>query len=479
MKTLKLATAGLLSMLAINVASASTEIRLTGSTAFRKATVNSIQNVLNSDYVWGSTGGSGLGASQQVFVGTTKTTGVQVIIKCSWSGSAGGIQSLAQNVPAGQPFIIDPTGVAFGPAAGTVGGIALTHAGANIPTGADISESHTADVALSDAFPSTTPYTGAGFTALKDTVVGIVPFAWVKGAYTPDGTVASAVAGGLPGVTNITLDQAQQLIGGGLALNQFTGNPSDQAVFVQLVDRDHDSGTRVGYIYDSQYLGCIFGKPTDGYNDGILQYLPQGNGTTGTSATVGTTQFASQTPGTGVISSLTPWPTETVIGENRPAGNEGFFSGGTVASVLNRPCDTSAGNYIISFLGFGDSPSVNPGAGYSYTDGAGNVATITPSQNAILFDGYYPGTPTHPFGPTNNINGSGISGYANIIQGVYTAWGYEHYLYAASLGTGSLKTVADQIATQLTSEADFGGVGMLLSAMNASRATDGAPITSP
>ncbi len=157
------------------------------------------------------------------------------------------------------------------------------------------------------------------------------------------------------------------------------------------------------------------------------------------------------------------------LGENRASGNEGFFSGGTVASVLNRDCDTSAGNYIISWLGFGDSPSVNPGAGYSYTDGAGNVSTITPSQNAITFDGSYPGTAAHPFGPP----------YVNVEQGVYTSWGYEHYLYSAALGAGSLKTVADQVATQLTSEADFGGVGDLLSRMNASRATDGAPVTSP
>ena len=451
MKKIKLLTAGMLAMLALNVASAQTEIRLTGSTAFRKATVDSIEHILNSDYVWGSTGGSGLGASQQVFVGTTAIGGNNVIIKCSWSGSAGGIQSLASNIAAGQPFIIDPTGVAFGPAAGSVGGITLTHAGANIPTGADISESHTADAALSDAFPSSTPYTGTGFIALKDTQVGIVPFAWVKGAYTPDGGTTN-FPGGYPGVTNISGVQGQELIGGGLALNQFTGTPADQAIFVQMVGRDHDSGTRIGYLFDTQY-----GK----YFSSVLQNIPNGS-------TVGATQFASQSAGSGVISTLSPWPVETVLGENRAAGNEGFFSGGTVASVLNRDCDTSQGNYIISFLGFGDSPNVNPGAGYSYTDGVGNAVTITPSQNALTFDGYYPGTPAHPFGPP----------YVNVEQGIYTAWGYEHFLYATTF-SGTAKTVADQIATQIKSEADFGGVGDLLSRMNCSRATDGAPVTSP
>ncbi len=74
MKKTKLLTAGMLAMLALNVASAQTEIRLTGSTAFRKATVNSIQHVLTAGYVWGSTTGSGISANQQVFVGTVGST---------------------------------------------------------------------------------------------------------------------------------------------------------------------------------------------------------------------------------------------------------------------------------------------------------------------------------------------------------------------------------------------------------------------
>src|SRR5580704_17166432 len=173
MKKINLLTAGMLAMLALNVASAQSEVRYTGATAFRKAVVNSIQNVLQAGYVWGSTTGTGAVANQQVFVGTTKTTNLPVIIKTSWSGSAGGIQSLAEGIPAGQPYIVDPVVTSYGPApAATVGGIALTNAGANIPA-TDITESHTADVALSNVFVSTTPYTGVGYNTLTDTVVGI------------------------------------------------------------------------------------------------------------------------------------------------------------------------------------------------------------------------------------------------------------------------------------------------------------------
>ncbi len=458
MKTTKLLLAGVLAMGLIHTASAVTEIRLTGSTAFRSAVVNSIEDILNSDYVWASANGAANG-NQQVFIGTTKTGSIQVIIKTSWSGSAGGVFSLATNSAAGQPFSVDPTGVSFSPAAGTIGGVALTHAaGAVIPAGS-ITESHTADVALSDAFASTTPYTGAGFTALKDTIVGIVPFEFVAASYSPDGS--TLVAGAYPGVTDISTDQAQALLGGGLALNQFTSNPADQAVFVQCIGRDHDSGTRIGALYDTQYLGDIYGNPTDGFNDSVLQYIPNG-------ATVGATQFAAQSPGTGLITSLSPWPVESVLGGSRPLGSEGFFSGGNVAKAIARGVDITQGNYVIAYLGMSDANTVNPGTGYSYTDGGGRTATVTPSQNALTFNGYYPGTAAHPFGPP----------YTNIIQGKYTFWGYEHYLYATSF-SGTPKTVADQISSQLTTEADFQGIGVLLSAMNSSRAGDGLTVTSP
>jgi hypothetical protein len=446
MNPLKLITAGLLALLVIHFASAQTEIRLTGSTTFQPGTIDAIQHILQPGYVWGSTSGSGAGANQQVFVGTTKIANIQVIIKTSWTDSVSGVQSLAQNIPAAQPFIIDPTGVTFAPAAGgTVGVVPLTNAGANIP-GADITESHTADVALSDIFASTTPYTGAGVIPLADTLVGVVPFAWVKGAYTPDSTLGSAVAGGYPGVANLSGVQAQELFSGGLALNQFTGIPSDQAVFVGIVGQDHTSGIRIGAIYDTQY---------GNYFSPILQDIPNG-------ATV-------ESAGSGVISSLFPWPAETVDGEIQAAGNGGFSSGNFVAITLNRPCDTSQGNYIISYLGMADAQRVNPGPGVAGIDGVGNPYTYTPSQNALTFDGYYPGTAASPFAPP----------YANVIEGKYTLWGYGHYLYDASLVAVNLKTVADQIAAQLSTEADYGGTGILLSAMNASRAGDGTPVTSP
>jgi hypothetical protein len=457
------------------MASASTEIRITGSTAFRNATVNAIENILQPGYVWGAIGNGGSGANQQVFVGTTVApSNLPVVIKTSWSGSAGGIYTLAvPGATAGQPYLADPVGTLPGPV--TVDSVTLTTTGTTttaLSTSDQTDTTSGADVALSDAYVATTPFVGGANHPLTDQIVGIVPFEFVKGAYTPDGGTTN-FAGGYPGVTNISTPQAQELIDGGLSLNQLTGVPADNAVFVGCVGRDHDSGTRIGAIYDTQ---------TGNFSSNILQYIANG-------ATVGATQFAPQSAGTGVISTLSNWPLETVLGESRGApnpapGQEGFFTGGNVKTTLNRDCDTSQGNYIISYLGMSDANGVNPVAtGYSYTDGASHTATVTPSQNALTLDGVYPGTATHPFGPDDNLFGtsgaSAINGYANIIQGAYNFWGYEHFLYLASLPAGNTKTVANQLEVQLKSEADFGGVGILLKAMNSSRAADGAPITSP
>jgi hypothetical protein len=463
MKTLKLITAGALSAFAISAASASTEIRFTGSTAFRNATVNAIQNYLKSDYVWGYQGTKGAGANQQIFIGETNATpSVNVIIKTAWAGSAGGVVVLAENINAVVPFIADSTltGVTFSPAGGSVSGTALTHAGVqNLDAAA--TENHTADIALSDAYPASTPFTGTGFTTLNDQVVGIVPFEWVGGYYTTDGGTTTTKTL-YPGVANLTIPQIQELLGGGIALGQITGNVNDNSIAAITIGRDHDSGTRIGAFYNAQIGGLVLsGTPSSTFEDqaGIEQFEANGQ-------IVGATQTATQNAGSGVINTLVAWPAENVVNENRAAGEEGFFTGGNVAATLERPADINPaddttplglGIYDIAYLGMSDAAGVDPAStAVTGTDGAGNTWSLKPSLNGIKFNGVAPGGSAAPFAPP----------YTNILNGSYTFWGYEHYLYPVAATTGTLKTVADGIAAQLTSEADNSGVGILLSDPN-------------
>jgi hypothetical protein len=498
MKKTKLLMAGLLASAVASVASANTEIYLTGSTAFRSAVVDSIKKVLAPGYVWGSTGGSGGSANQQVFVGTTLASPVSphntypIIIQCSWSGSAGGIQSVAASVAAGQPYLDEPVVISYSSPNATVDGTAL--AGGSGATLSVNTNSHVPDMAMSDAFIESTPFQGGSYVTLTSTPVGIVPFEFVKGEYTPDGTTTHAVAGGYPGVTNLTVDQAQELIGGGIALDQLTGVAADDNKLALCIGRDHDSGTRIGAEYDTQLGGDVFEAQDAGYEAGVLQYLPNG-------AICGSTQFATQSPGTAgtTIETLVAWQTtdstgtpnggdEVVLGEDRGGGTEGFFSGGNVAKALARPVDTSSAAffsanaaypYTIGYLGMSDANSVNADTNIvSYTDGANQTDSIKATQNALTFGGYSPSSGTgYTF-----ASAKFAPPYDHILNGQYAFWGVEHLLYPQNLASTHADrqdVIANLITPQITTEADFNGTGIKLSAMNASRANDGQAISSP
>ncbi|HVS53305.1 MAG TPA: hypothetical protein VHD62_13190, partial [Opitutaceae bacterium] len=165
MKALKGLTAGLLVVFFASLAAAqSTTVRITGSTAFRKAAVTAIQNILSPGYTYGYSGTSVTGASQAVFVGTTKSGNFPVVIKCSWAGSTGGVQTLAQQNP------VITRSDWLSETANTL----TTTGTANLSTGFDAAV--TADVAMSDSFQASSIAYGAGYTNLVDNVVGVVPF---------------------------------------------------------------------------------------------------------------------------------------------------------------------------------------------------------------------------------------------------------------------------------------------------------------
>ena len=81
-------------------ASAQTVVRLTGSTAFRGATMTAIRNILAPGYTFAYAGNASLNsASEAIFTGTTLApTSTSVIIKVSWGGSTGGMQTVVQNL---------------------------------------------------------------------------------------------------------------------------------------------------------------------------------------------------------------------------------------------------------------------------------------------------------------------------------------------------------------------------------------------
>ena len=145
----------------------------------------------------------------------------------------------------------------------------------------------------------------------------------------------------------------------------------------------------------------------------------------------------------GVITSITAWPAHTVNGISFPVGHSGYSSGGTLATALNTPVDSAARDTfgdkiaLIAYFGVNDAASVNGGS--------------------------------------NNLTYNGVAYSATAVaEGKYTFWSYEHLMYAPTF-SGTAKTVADQIGTQI-STVDGTASGVLLSSMNVSRTVEGGVI---
>ncbi len=217
MKSIKTLLAGLLALSAAGIAHAQTVVHLTGSTAFRASTVIAITHILQPGFTYAYVGSSFTGANQQIFTGHTITNNISVIIKTSWSGSVGGVQTVSQQLPI-STWLTNSTSQSTG--------------GTSIATGSAIYDSPAVpEVCMSDGFQSSTPYPSP---ALIETTVGVVPFMFVRSAGAP------------AGLTNITPQLAQNLwLNGTNSLALFTGSSSDQGTIVYATGRNADSGTRL------------------------------------------------------------------------------------------------------------------------------------------------------------------------------------------------------------------------------------------
>jgi hypothetical protein len=95
MKTSKLILASFLALTAVvNMAFAQVVIRITGSTAYRSATYQAIQDTLNAGFKVGFTGPTLSSAVEAIFTGSTKTANIAVTIKTAFAGSISGVFSL-------------------------------------------------------------------------------------------------------------------------------------------------------------------------------------------------------------------------------------------------------------------------------------------------------------------------------------------------------------------------------------------------
>src|SRR5258708_22866448 len=165
MKASKTIMAGLLALSVAGMAQAQTVIHITGSTAFRKATMVAIENLMpgyTTSWYSNNTGiTSEKNANIAIVSGTMDTNG-SVIFKCSWSGSTGGLQTEVQNLNV-STWLTNTTPV-------------------GVTTTPVYDPPAPSDVNIADSFHNSSPFTTPTLTQTK---VGVIVFDWVANNGSP------------------------------------------------------------------------------------------------------------------------------------------------------------------------------------------------------------------------------------------------------------------------------------------------------
>jgi len=388
MKTLRFTLIGAAALAFVGLAhAATTDIILTGSTAYRANVYRSIQAVLTSTYggsgytvaFSGATNNqAGLEGSQYAIFNSADGT---VRIKTSWTGSESGVQAVSRN---------DIFKVAVFPDSQTTGTLGSTSPfGLAAPTNTEVAVIDMADTAqAASAFNGS--YKGKNYPPLTDDTnspVGIVPFKFIASP--------GAAAAGLTNITN-QLFRALLTNGGTVPLSMFTGNTSDAATTVYVTGRNPDSGTRVT-TYTETGFGIV-NVPT--------QYQPQ-NSANAEIDTAG-----------GTIDHFAPWPRDTVNTIVFPTGQSGYNSGGNLSKGVNNT--PPSGTLLVSYAGTNDCDP-----------------QITAGETELSYNGQKLG------GVSGNYNNN-----TELTQGQYSFWGYEH-LYYNSSASATVISFADAIGLDL------------------------------
>jgi hypothetical protein len=317
MKTSKLILASFLALTAVvNMAFAQTAIRITGSTAYRSAVYQAIQDTLNAGFKVGFTGPTLSSAVEAIFTGSTKTANIAVTIKTAFAGSISGVFSLTTGngipdstatpaITAG--FLVDSTATSVLPGAANV---PATFEIPAAPAGLD--KPGFPNVALSDSFQTSTVYLTP---ILADTIIGVVPFVWARNTGSP------------ATITNITNQLAKAVLTTG-SLPRYQFDNGTDATPIYVTGGNGNSGTRLDAFAESGFgINSVPSQvDTTGVADPLSCHIAGGAWVSGTDGIV----FFD--------------------------GRNGFTSDGQVAAALSASGSLGAiGGYLISYLGIPDS----------------------------------------------------------------------------------------------------------------------------
>ena len=423
-----------------------TEITITGATAFRQATMQAIYDAYTSVGALGTSfnvchdfSGNNLSqliaSNKAVFSGTFPGITGTTVIRTSFNGSAEGLNAIAGN---NNPTFL--TAAALGTPGAVIKGSTTT------PT-----ETLRPKFSFSDVYQSSTPVDNMVLNPSGSSKVGIVTFCMIANEGAP------------ADLTNVTNQQARALWANGLQkLSLFTGDPNDTD-YVFATGRNDGSGTRAAYLTEWTY----------GVANLVNQYITTSTGIVGNSTITKITAVPANGLGTGNTLTSGASNASTLWG-NSAVGNGGYSSSSALRSVMG---------YTSSNVTVYDGSTQDP-----LIENA-NILLLTwlssaDALNAATAGGKilsYNGVSVTPIAAASSYLNSGFSeaDFKKIATGAYSAWSYQHLYYHGSLSGTETTWYNNMKSTWLPAGLQTTSNGVRLSDVTVSRPDDGFPIVAP
>lgn len=429
---------------AASASAQTTDITITGATAFRTATLQAIYDAydsvgnLGTDFFVchsssGNTTSNLTGSNQAVFKGIFPGITGTTYIRTAFNGSTEGLNAIAGN---NNPAFL--TQAAVNSATSSILG------GVTTPT-----ETIRPKFSFSDVYQSTSPVDNEVLNPVGSSAVGIVTFCMIANEGAPSD------------LTNVTIQQARALWTNGIQpLSLFTGDPTDTS-YVFATGRNDGSGTRAAYLTEWSF----------GVANLVNQYIATSTGATGTITKI--TAVPANGLGTGNFTTSGVANASTLWG-NTNVGNGGYSSSSSLRTLMGL---TSAN--VTVYDGESQTPVIEnqPIQLITWLSSADSLVAATAGAKILSYNGVL----VTPITSVGSYLSSGFSesDFKKIATGAYSPWSYQHLYYHGSLSANEQSWYNAMKTTWIPSGLQTTSNGVRLGDVTVSRPDDGFPIVAP
>ena len=429
---------------AASASAQTTDITITGATAFRTATLQAIYDAydsvgnLGTDFFVchsssGNTTSNLTGSNQAVFKGKFPGITGTTYIRTAFNGSTEGLNAIAGN---NNPSFLTQDAVT-GATSSILGGVTT-------PT-----ETLRPKFSFSDVYQSTSPVDNVVLNPVGSSAVGIVTFCMIANEGAP------------ADLTNVTIQQARTLWTNGIQrLSLFTGDPTDTS-FVFATGRNDGSGTRAAYLTEWSF----------GVANLVNQYIATSTGATGTITKI--TAVPADGLGTGDFTTSGVANASTLWG-NTNVGNGGYSSSSSLRTLMGL---TSAN--VTVYDGQSQTPVLQnqPIQLITWLSSADSLVAATAGAKILSYNGVL----VTPITSVGSYLSSGFNeaDFKKIATGAYSPWSYQHLYYHGSLSANEQSWYDAMKTTWIPSGLQTTSNGVRLGDVTVSRPDDGFPIVAP